>query len=450
MSAFLQDVLDNPVNLCAALISLAVFVAGIVYLVTNPKMVLLAVKNLRRNLLRTLLTSMAIMVLVVMVTLIWTVIYFLDQTMEEKSADFKLIVMERWKVPSQMPSTHADYLNPASPKCLPELKELGLKPKDFMTWSFYGGTTDGTTDPAKMSMDNIVFCFAMDPQAIRPMMDDLEDFDPALVKKMAANRKGCLIGLDKLRVLNKRVGETFKLTSFNYKGIDLDFEIVGLLPPGRYDKSAIMNDSYFSEALDKYARDNKVRHPLDQMRLNLIWLRVRDQATFNKVGKVVEESPYFGDRPVKCETGSSAIGSFLAAFRDIIAWFKYLMVPAILISMALVVANAISISVRERRAELAVLKVLGFRPNQILYLVLGESLLVGTISGLLAATFTYTVFNAIGGLPFQVVFFPSFMIPGVAFFWGTAMGATTAFLGSFLPAWTARSVKVSEVFSKVA
>ncbi|HWY87037.1 MAG TPA: hypothetical protein VNX28_09950, partial [Gemmataceae bacterium] len=148
MSAFLQDVLDNPVNLCAALISLAAFVAGIVYLATNPKMVLLAVKNLRRNLLRTVLTSMAIMVLVVMVTQIWTVIYFLDQTMEEKSADFKLIVMERWKVPSQMPSTHADYLNPASAKCLPELKELGLKPRDFMTWSFYGGTTDGTTDPA--------------------------------------------------------------------------------------------------------------------------------------------------------------------------------------------------------------------------------------------------------------------------------------------------------------
>src|SRR4029077_18276446 len=131
-----------------------------VYLITNPKMVLLAVKNLRRNLLRTLLTSMAIMVLVMMVTLIWTVIFFLDQTMQEKSADFKLIVMERWKVPSQMPVTHADYLNPASPKCLPELKEMGIAPKDFMTWSFYGGTTDGTTDPTKMSMENIVFCFA--------------------------------------------------------------------------------------------------------------------------------------------------------------------------------------------------------------------------------------------------------------------------------------------------
>jgi putative ABC transport system permease protein len=282
------------------------------------------------------------------------------------------------------------------------------------------------------------------------MMDDLEDFDPALIKKLSDNRKGCLLGQDKLRSLNKKVGEHFKLTSFNYKGIDLDFEIVGELPPGRYDKSAIMNDRYFGDALDQYYREKKVRHPLDQMRLNLIWLRVRDQDTFNKVGKVIEESPYFGDRPVKCETGSSAIGSFLAAFRDILAWFKYLMVPAILVSMALVVANAISISVRERRGEIAVLKVLGFRPAQILCLVLGESLLVGAVSGLLAATFTYVVFNMMGGLPFQIVFFPSFLIPGWAFAWGLAMGAGTAFLGSFLPAWSARSVRVSEVFAKVA
>ena len=53
--------------------------------------------------------------------------------------------------------------------------------------------------------------------------------------------------------IGKRVGETFKLTSINYKGIDLEFEIVGNLPEGRYDSSAIMNALYFKEALNKLA-----------------------------------------------------------------------------------------------------------------------------------------------------------------------------------------------------
>ena len=60
---------------------------------------------------------------------------------------------------------------------------------------------------------------------------------------------------------------------------------------------------------------------------------------------------------------------------------RWLLVPGGLASLSLLIANSISISVRERRAELAVLKVLGFRPCQILLLVLGEALLVGSIAG---------------------------------------------------------------------
>ena len=57
---------------------------------------------------------------------------------------------------------------------------------------------------------------------------------------------------------------------------------------------------------------------------------------------------------------------------------------------------------------------------------------------------------AIGGIKFPIAFFPSFMIPAQAWLWGAAVGAGTAVVGSFLPAWSARSVKVSEVFSKVS
>src|SRR5215470_13137218 len=98
MATFFEDLLTSPINMIAAVISVIVIVLGIAYAVTSPKMLLLAVKNLRRNLVRTTLTGLAIMVLVIMITLIWTVIYFLDKSMTEKTANFKLIIMERWKV----------------------------------------------------------------------------------------------------------------------------------------------------------------------------------------------------------------------------------------------------------------------------------------------------------------------------------------------------------------
>ncbi|MBI3824264.1 MAG: ABC transporter permease, partial [Planctomycetes bacterium] len=313
-------------------------------------------------------------------------------------------------------------------------------------WSFYGGTTD----PKNITPDTILFFFVMEPDQIIPMMDDLQDLDPKLVAALKEKPQACLLGVDKLKALDKKVGDRFKLTSINYKGIDLDFEIAGVLPDGRYNASAIMRMDYFNKQFDLYkATHNNYPHPLADKRLNLIWIRVGDRAMFDKVGGIIEDSKMFS-RPVKCETASSLIGGFLEAYRDILIAMKYGLVPGMLIVMALVMANAISITVRERRSEMAVLKVLGYRPNQIFFLILGEAVLVGAVAGLLAAGATFAFFNLKwGGIPFRIGFFPVFRIPEASLLWGLAIGSMTAFVGSAIPAWTARSVKVSEVFSKV-
>jgi putative ABC transport system permease protein len=169
------------------------------------------------------------------------------------------------------------------------------------------------------------------------------------------------------------------------------------------------------------------------------------------VGSIIENSPKFSDRPVKCETASSGIAAFLDPYRDLLWAMKWLVVPAIFISMTLVISNAIAITVRERRTEMAVLKVLGFRPLQIQVMVLGEAILVGGLSGFAATLGTLAIINwVMGGIPFQIAFFPTFMVPVDCLAWGFAIGTGTGLLGSFMPAWAARSVKVSEVFSKVA
>ncbi len=451
---FLEGLLDDPVTLVCAAISAAVALAGVAFVILNFRLFQLVVKNLRRNLVRTVLTCVATMVLVFMITMIWTVLFFMDLITKERAKDLKLIISERWQLPSMLPMTHANYLDPSHPQFLPELKGM-YGPNDFMTWSFYGGTQD----PKKLTPENLVFFFTMDPTKIVPMMDDLGDLDPELVRKMTDPRKpeAVLIGSEKLRSIGledtfRRKGSArVKLTSINYKGIDLEVEIVGVLPDGRYNQSAIMRVDYFNAAFDKYARDNGKQHDLSGKRLNLVWVRVPDRAAFDRVGSIIENAKVFNDRPLKVETASSGISSFLDAYKDLLWGLRWLLVPAMLVIMSLVMANAISITVRERRTEMAVMKVLGYRPNQILRLVLGEALLVGAASGFAAALATYLFFNLKwGGIPFRIGFFPVFRIPEYAMFWGLAVGSLTAFLGSFLPAWTARSVKVSEVFSRVA
>ena len=138
---------------------------------------------------------------------------------------------------------------------------------------------------------------------------------------------------------------------------------------------------------------------------------------------------------VKCETASSGIASFLDAYQDLLFGMRWLLVPAILVTMALVIANAISISVRERRIEMAVLKVLGFAPNQILILVLGEALLIGCVSGVVSGWVTKFLINElIGGISLPIAFFGKFFVADAAPWWGLTIGAATALAGSLVPA----------------
>jgi len=153
---------------------------------------------------------------------------------------------------------------------------------------------------------------------------------------------------------------------------------------------------------------------------------------------------------VKIEMASSAIGTFMEAYRTLLNGMRYFLAPACIIVLALVMANAISISVRERRTELAVMKVLGFRPGQILLMVIGESVLLGLVAGLLSAGATYALIDyGMGGLKFPIAFFDTFMIPLEALYWGAGVGAVAALVGSAVPAWFACHVKPAEVFAKV-
>jgi len=421
------------------------------------------IKSLRRNLLRTILTGLATFILVLVVSLVWSVLEFLDKQTEAKSKNLKAIVTEKFQMPSQMPFAYASTLAEGAPR-----KEGDYRvdtSRDAMFWAFYGGTTD----PAKRTRENIVFFFAMEPRKLISvdargnfisMMDDVDEFSDADKRKLAAACEEMerypykvLVGPSKLAGMNKKVGERIKVTSLNYKDIDLEFEILGELPGGRYEQSAVMNYRYLDEALRTYnqGKSKDQQHPMTEKTLALVWVRVPDMATFEKVASQIEASPDYRSPAVKTETASSGIASFIEPYKTILFGMRWMLVPAILVTMALVIANAISISVRERRVEMAVLKVLGFAPNQILILVLGEALLIGCGSGLLSGWMArYLINDLVGGIALPIAFFGKFFVADAAAWWGLGIGAATALCGSLLPAWSARSVKVAEVFSKVA
>ena len=445
LHTFLREPLYVAYATALVLVVCAVFV--------NRKQLRFIGKSLARNKLRTALTGVATIVLVFIVTLIWSILWFLDLVTTEKVKDLKAIVTERWQLPSQMPISYANSLAEGA-----AARPGDIVPQDNMTWSFFGGTLD----PAKRTRENILFFFCMEPRKLLTMMDGVDemvesDLDQLkwAISEMEKDKRKVIIGTERLQMMNKRVGERVKVTGMNYQDIDLEVEIIAEFPPGRYGQSAVMNRDYLNDALDDFNRRaalaGKAKHPLSDKSLNLVWLKVPDTEMFRRLADQVESSSLYSNPAVKCETASSGVASFLDAYRDLIWGMRWLLVPAILVTMSLVVANAISISVRERRTEMAVLKVLGYSPGQVMALVLGEALLIGVLCGLLSSGLTLFLINKVmGGVKFPIAFFPAFKIPEAALWWGPMIGGLTAFAGSFAPALSARSVKVSEVFAKIS
>jgi putative ABC transport system permease protein len=409
----------------------------------------LILKNTRRNKLRTIITCLAVMVLVFVVTMIWTVVYFLDNFTKDKAGNLKAIVTDRYDMQGQLPLSYAGPLSQGAAR-----KPGDRVPVDSMSWQFYLGTLD----VEKRTRENFVVLVATDARRLplkvgkvvtnKGMIDDLDPVDRELVDKLSETTNGCLLGRKRLKALNKMVGERFKVRGSQPAGVDLEFEIVGALPPGRWDETGIMNARYLNAAIDAYGRDHPASKPVLERRIDIFWVEVGKKEDFAPVVEQINSSPLFTVPPVKCETFASLVANFVDSYSGFIWFLQWVLVPGSMFSMVLLIANAISLNVGERIKEMAVLKVIGFRPAHLLVLVLGEALLQGAGSGLVAGGLIYWIANSFfsgitlaGSDPFPV--------PWQAILWGGMVGGATALIGSIFPAWTASAVRAAQVFARV-
>lgn len=409
-------------------------------------------RSLLRNFLRTTLTASALAVLVLVVLAVWSVLWSLDQVTREKAGDRKFIVRAKYYLPSTLPLAYADRL---TQEC--RLLPPGLRPReeDMMTWQLY----IGSVDPVKRTRESFVYFFALEPCKLLTMMDDLDKLTPPedrefhkAVARLEAKAQGVILGRQRLRLLNKQVGDRFQVTSLNHPGIDLEVEIVGLFPPGRYEPTAVMNRDYLNQALSDSERRTGVPHPMLQRTLSLFWVRVPNHEAAEALAARVEDPARFASPPLTMETPASGIAMYVEGYRDLIWTLRWLLVPAALLSMALLAATTISITTRERSTEVGVLKVLGYAPSTIAVLILSEALLIGVLCGLVCSGLMYVVINQLLGgfrLAETTASFTAFFVPLEALWWGPTVAAASALAGSLGPAWSACRVQVTEVLGRL-
>jgi putative ABC transport system permease protein len=120
--------------------------------------------------------------------------------------------------------------------------------------------------------------------------------------------------------------------------------------------------------------------------------------------------------------------------------------------MTTILANTIAMSVRERTHEYGVLRAIGFPPGHIVGFILGESLLVALVGGILGVVLTFVLINK-GLGPFietnMASMFPYFRTPVSVMLTGLGLALGLGLLAGVLPAWSASQKKVTDALRRL-
>ncbi len=411
----------------------------------------IAFRNLFRNKLRSSIVFFSVSVLVIIITVVWSVLIFLDQATGESKTRFKAIVTEKWSLPSQMPLRYASILSQAGASTNAD----DITPLDSMTWQFYAGSVD----PNNQVPNGTVFAIATEPQKLLTMMDELDELRGAAKDNFAAtvdtlsnNQQGIIIGQQRLRNLKRKVGDRIKLYGFSYyKGLDIEVEIVGVFPRGRYDSTAVMHKDFFNRVVDAYPLTHGgVEHPLVNRSLNAVWLKLPSADAIARVASQLDATGEFREPAVKVENVSAGVSTLLSAYNDLVSVLKWVLTPAILATLSLILANAVGIAMRERRKEIAVMRMIGFAPNSMIALVIFEFMLLAGGAAVLSSFATlFFVNKLVGGIAFPIAFFTKFYISSSAVLFAIACGVAATFVGVVWPAISTSYLRISEAFARV-
>ncbi|WP_315763940.1 ABC transporter permease [Bradyrhizobium sp. SZCCHNS2005] len=225
---------------------------------------------------------------------------------------------------------------------------------------------------------NLIAAFAVDPESWMMLRDTDFVFSPEARAAFIRERTGVLVGARMMEKWGWKVGDHIPISSSIWSQKNgshaWDFIIVGSFTariPQADTNVMLMGYDYFNETRS-FGKDL----------INWLALRTTSVAANERVTDAIDGM--FANSPFETTTDSEkAFSKAFAAQLGNIALIVELVVGAAFVTILMIVGNTMVMTVRERTREIGVLKTLGFSGGRILRMVLGESILLALLGGLL-------------------------------------------------------------------
>jgi putative ABC transport system permease protein len=374
----------------------------------------LIIANLFRKKLRTTLTIGSFAVALFLFGLLVVVHGAFNQGVDVAGAD-RLDVINKTSIIQPLPFSYRDQI----------LRIPGVKAITYDNW--FGGVYQDEK--------NFFPQFAIDPENQRVVFPEFVLPDDQW-KAFLEDREGAIAGSGIAKRFGWKVGDRIPIKGAIYPG-DWEFNIRG-----------IYNGSRDNDDLTQFWFHYKYLDERRQYGKGLVgWYTVKldtpDDGT--RVAKTIDtmfaNSPY----ETKTETEKALATDFAKQFGNI-GFLISAVGSVVFFTLLLVTGNTMAITVRERIGELAVLKAVGFNDRFVLFLVLGESLLIAAIGGVIGLALCKLM--TLGGDPTHG-FLPFFYLPGPMILLGFGVALAVGVLAGILPATSAMRLRVVDALRRV-
>lgn len=250
-----------------------------------------------------------------------------------------------------------------------------------------------------------------------------------------ADKRGVIVGAALAKAYGWKVGQQVPLRSNIWRdkhgGNTWDVTVDGIYTSSQKggDSQLFMHYQYLDDA--RAFANNTV---------SWFVLQIANPAQAGEVAKAVDALFANSPNETRTSTEKAFVSNFAAQFGDIGTIVTAVM-AVVLFTMLLVTVNTMAQSVRERTAELAVFKALGFGNTRLIGLVLAESLVLTIVGGIIGLALSYAVIGAIPGTLLQ--FLPGLYLPAQGAVLGVVLMLLLGVLAAILP--ISRAVRLQVV-----
>ncbi|HMK13576.1 MAG TPA: FtsX-like permease family protein [Burkholderiales bacterium] len=255
-------------------------------------------------------------------------------------------------------------------------------------------------------------------------------------KAFLLDRKGAIIGKKLADQFGWRVGDTVPLRGTIFPG-NWSFTIRGIYR-GAEQKTDTSQFFFHWDYLNETLKRTVPRRA-NYVGLYIVALNHPEHSA--EVSQEIDKTFKNSLAETLTETEKAFQLSFVEMTEAILVAIQIVSFVIIAIIMA-VMANTMAMTARERAAEYATIKALGFAPPFLAKLIFGESLAIAALGGAAGIVCTFPVANAFGnamGALFKV-FYVSWQTVAVQIAAALLVGAVAA----ILPAWRASRVKIAD------